>query len=262
MIKFENLSNFSLKDTFECGQCFRFNEQPDGSFAGIAFGKFLRLEMTGKTLIIHGTNDREFCEKYLDLKRDYGAIIREISADETLKKAAEFGSGIRILRQEFWETLCSFIISQNNHIPRIKGIVERFCENFGDKIEGGFTFPTAPKIASLTPEDLAPIRAGFRAKYIIDAARKVAGGEVDIKPLENLPLDEAREHLKIIKGVGDKVADCTLLFGAGRIDAFPKDVWIKRAMSELFDGVLPAVAEPYAGIAQQYIFHYRRKRDV
>ena len=259
MIKIKNIDNFSLKDTFECGQCFRFSENADSSYSGIAHGKLLRLEKSGKTLTIHGINESEYkqiWEEYFDLTRDYGEIIRIISADETLKKASEFGFGIRVLKQEPWETLCSFIISQNNNIKRIKGIVSRLCECFGEKIEGGFAFPSAECLSILTTEDLAPIRAGFRAKYIIDAAQKVADGRVDFERVVALPLDDAREHLKLIKGVGDKVADCTLLFGFGRITAFPKDVWIKRALEKYFGGRLPEVATPYAGIAQQYIFNY------
>ena len=166
--------------------------------------------------------------------------------------------GIRILKQEPWETVCSFIISQNNNIPRIKGIIERLCENFGEKIEGGFAFPSAEKIAALSLEELAVIRSGFRAKYILDAARKFASGEISSERLEQLSTDEARSQLMKIYGVGEKVADCVLLFAFARIDAFPKDVWIKRAMEKLFSGDLPECAVPYAGIVQQYIFHFAR----
>jgi len=176
-----------------------------------------------------------------------------------LKAASGFAGGIRILRQDPWEALCSFIISQNNNIPRIKGIVERLCASFGEEIKEGFySFPAAEKIATLTLEDLAPLRSGFRAKYILDGAKRVADGEIDLDALKELALDEARQELMKIYGVGEKVADCTLLFGLSHIDAFPKDVWIKKAMAKLFDGSLPECAAPYAGIAQQYIFHYAR----
>ena len=143
--------------------------------------------------------------------------------------------------------------------------MERLCESFGEEItEGFYSFPSAERLASLTVEDLAVLRSGFRAKYILDAARKVASGEIDLEALKTEGLDDAREKLMTIYGVGAKVADCTLLFGLSHIDAFPKDVWIKRAMAKLFDGELPACAVPYAGIAQQYIFHYARmtKLDI
>ena len=152
-----------------------------------------------------------------------------------------------------------FIISQNNNIKRIKGIVERLCENFGEKLpEGEYTFPTAEKLSKLSVDDLAPIRAGFRNKYIIDSAQKVNSGEVNLNICYDLPYDEAQQELMKIKGVGTKVADCTLLFGFHRIEAFPLDVWMKRAMEKLFPTMSPKDFGEYAGIAQQYIFHYSR----
>ena len=180
-----------------------------------------------------------------------------------LKTACSYADGIRILNQEPWEALCSFIISQNNNIPRIKGIIDKLCTMFGDEIDKNlFSFPTAEKVASLSVEELAPLKSGFRAKYILDAARRVANGDVDLPSLRSLPLDEARNELMKIYGVGNKVADCTLLFGLNRIDAFPKDVWIKRAMEKLFNGSLPECASKYAGIAQQYIFYYARSTKL
>ena len=167
-----------------------------------------------------------------------------------------------MLNQEPWETLCSFIISQNNNIKRIKGIISRLCENFGENKGGFYTFPTAEKIAALTLEDLSVLRSGFRAKYILDAAKKVSSGEVELKKLKDAPTDGARDELMKITGVGPKVADCVLLFGLEHADAFPKDVWIKRAMQVLFDGELPECAKPYAGITQQYIFLYARETKL
>ena len=176
-----------------------------------------------------------------------------------LAEAAQFAPGIRILNQDPWEALCSFIISQNNNIPRIKGIVERLCQTFGDEIDDGwYTFPTAEKLASLEPEDLQPIRAGFRARYIVDGARKVSSGEINPEKIRVTEINSARSELMKITGVGIKVADCTLLFGLHRVEAFPLDVWMKRAMKTLFPEMSPKDFGEYAGIAQQYIFHYSR----
>ncbi|MBQ4101243.1 MAG: DNA-3-methyladenine glycosylase 2 family protein, partial [Oscillospiraceae bacterium] len=149
--------------------------------------------------------------------------------------------------------------SQNNNIKRIKGIVKSLCENFGERLSSGaYTFPSYEVIAKLTPDDLAPIRSGFRAKYLIDGAKKVASGEVSFEYLKTAPIDSAREHLKQIKGVGDKVAECVLLYGLNRLDAFPIDVWIKRALDEGYSGRMPQIPSEYMGVAQQYIFHYIR----
>jgi N-glycosylase/DNA lyase len=166
------------------------------------------------------------------------------------------------MRQPVFETLITFIISQNNNIPRISGIVERLCDNFGEDRGGYRDFPSAETLSELSTFDLAPIRAGFRDKYIIDAARNWVDGTVREEFLKTAPLDSARDMLMKIKGVGPKVADCVLLFSANRLETFPKDVWIKRAMESLFPDGLPECAREYAGIAQQYIFHYARNRQI
>ena len=256
----EKATCLSLAQTLDCGQAFRWSEE-DGIWQGVAGGKLRRLSQEGDTITIYDCDEVEFSEfyrPYFDLDRSYDDIVLAVAENTVLRDATSLAGGIRILRQDPWETLCSFIISQNNNIPRIKGIITRLCEQFGERIEGGFSFPTAEKIASLTPEDLAPLRAGFRTKYILDAAKKLSSGEVSVAKIETLPTDEARAELMKIYGVGEKVADCTLLFSFARIDAFPKDVWIKRAMTVLFDGKLPECAVPYAGIVQQYLFHYAR----
>ncbi|MBO7217128.1 MAG: DNA glycosylase, partial [Clostridia bacterium] len=185
---------FNLADTLDCGQAFRWKEC-DGAFEGIARGKYLKVSSKDGKLIFHNTSIVIFDTvwwDYFDFERDYTEIKNVLSADETLKKAIKFAGGIRILHQDPWECICSFIISQNNNIPRIKGIIERICENFGEPIEGGYTFPTAEKIAALTSEDLAPLRAGFRTKYILDAAKKVASREVNLREMLKMPTDEAR----------------------------------------------------------------------
>ena len=259
----ENIKDFDLAQTLDCGQAFRWREQADGSFKGVAHRKLVTFRKDGESIAIDGASEEDFnkiWKNYLDLDLDYGTIKTELSKlHPTLSQAAEFAPGIRILNQEPWEALCSFIISQNNNIPRIKGIVERLCQNFGEQIKGDFyTFPSAEKIAGMTPEDLAPIRSGFRARYIIDGAVKVAGGEIDLEKVRKMEIDEARKELMKITGVGVKVADCTLLYGLHRLDCFPLDVWMKRAMSTLFPDMKPSDFGEYGGIAQQYIFHYSR----
>lgn len=256
------IENFALADTLDCGQAFRWEECSNGLWQGVAFGRYLKLGMTDKGIILYNQTIEDYenvWKSYFDFERDYKGIIKILSADETLKKACGFASGIRILRQDAWETLCSFIISQNNNIPRIKGIINRLCESFGDELENGFfSFPSAERIAKLSLEDLAPLRSGFRAKYILDAAKRVASGEIDLLKISKYDTDLARGELMKIYGVGAKVADCVLLFGMGHIDALPKDVWIKRVLETLYGGELPEYAREYAGIAQQYLFHYAR----
>ena len=261
-----NYGGFDLPHTLDCGQAFRWEETENGIWHGVAFNKYLQLQkLADGTVVLYNTSKEDFegiWRHYFDLDRDYDEIITAISEDETLKKASEYAHGIRVLNQEPWETLCSFIISQNNNIKRIKGIISRLCENFGEAKDGYYTFPTAEKIAGLTLDDLSVLRSGFRAKYILDAANKVVSGEVRLENLKNAPTDGARDELMKIMGVGPKVADCVLLFGLEHADAFPKDVWIKRAMQVLFDGELPECAKPYAGIAQQYIFLYARETKL
>lgn len=261
-IYISGVEHFGLQETFDCGQAFRWQAIDENTWEGIALGRRLRVGKTDTEIIIYDCTLSEYEEKwkaYLDIDRDYGNIINTISQNEILKKAAEINSGIRILKQDNWEALCSFIISQNNNIPRIKGIIERLCEHFGEPLEnGGYSFPSAERIASLSSEDLSPIRCGFRARYIIDGARKYINKEIDLNIIAKADIDTARNELMKITGVGVKVADCTLLFGFQRIEALPKDVWIKRALEEYFGGVFPACAVPYAGIAQQYLFNYIR----
>lgn len=261
-----NYGGFDLQHTLDCGQAFRWEKTENGLWHGVAFNKYLELEkLADDTIVLYNTSKEDFdggWRHYFDLDRDYEGIITTISEDKTLKRVSEYAHGIRILNQEPWETLCSFIISQNNNIKRIKGIISRLCENFGENKGRFYTFPTAEKIASLTLDDLSVLRSGFRAKYILDAAKKVASGEVELEKLKAAPTDRARGELMKITGVGPKVADCVLLFGLEHADAFPTDVWIKRAMQVLFDGELPECAKPYAGIAQQYIFLYARETKL
>ena len=180
-----------------------------------------------------------------------------------VKKACEEYYGIRILHQKPWEALCSFIISQNNNIPRIMGIIDRLCENFGEKKgENDYAFPSYESLKSLTVEDLSPLRAGFRHKYIVDAVQKLCSGEIELEKIKEMPIEEARTELMKIKGVGAKVAECTLLYGFGRKEAFPVDVWVKKIMAEMYPEGLPECCKNIEGIAQQYLFHWRRNSDL
>ncbi len=263
MVTLYNITNFDLAQTLDCGQAFRWELRSDGSFTGVAMGKRLTLTLDGSTLTIDGIDENEYLNvwaEYFDLNRNYGEIGNTLSQlHPILREAYDYAPGIRILAQEPWEALCSFIISQNNNIPRIKLIIGRLCEAYGDEIEDSvYSFPCAEKLAGLSVDDLSPIKAGFRARYIIDAAQKVSGGEVDLDELKRAPLDEAKARLMTITGVGPKVADCTLLYGLHRLESFPLDVWMKRAMSRLFPELTPKDFGEYGGIAQQYIFHYSR----
>ena len=254
--------DFSPALMFECGQCFRFTQTGDGVYRGVAFGKALTLTDTPEGVLLDCT-DGEFdgvWYEYFDLGQDYKRVRAALGADGFMAAAAEFGRGIRILRQDFWEALCSFIISQCNNIPRIRGIVERLCAAYGESIGGGLNaFPSAETVAGLTEDELRGLGAGYRAGYIISAARAVADGVLTAERLNSMPFDDAKRVLTGINGVGEKVAHCALLYGLHRLDAFPVDVWMRRALDANFPpGFDPAAFGEYAGIAQQYIFHYTR----
>lgn len=254
--------------TFECGQCFRWNADENGDYFGVAFGKAAKVLREGdEVYIMCESGDYEsIWRHYLDMDRDYESIRLGFDAGEYLAKCADFGAGIRILRQDRWEALCSFIISQCNNIPRIKGIVEKLCLNFGEKKEfmgrEYCSFPSAESLAALQPEDLAVLRSGYRAPYIIGAAKAVASGELDLEYLARADQNTAMKGLLSLNGVGAKVANCALLFGLGHLEAFPIDVWMKRALKEHFAPDFdPAGLGEYAGLAQQYIFYYARSTN-
>ena len=254
--------------TFECGQCFRWNADVNGDYWGVARGKAARVITEGDEVYIISTQEdyEGIWRDYLDMERDYESIRLSFNAGEYLSRCAEFGAGIRILRQERWEALCSFIISQCNNIPRIKGIVEKLCRGWGDRFEFEgrefYSFPTPETVAALEAEDLAPIRSGYRAEYIVAAARAIVSGEVDLDALAAADEKVAMKALLSMKGVGVKVANCAMLFGLGHMEAFPIDVWMKRALSEHFaPDFKPESLGQYAGLAQQYIFYYARSGD-
>lgn len=272
------IDEFNLVQTFECGQCFRWNAGADGVYTGVHKGRVLRIGQEKNAIVFYHTTRAEFdaiWAPYFDFGTDYKAIQATLSRDPVLAQAIRAGSGIRILAQEPFETLISFIISANNNIPRIKGIVERLCTEFGEAIphKDGiyYAFPTAEALAALSRNDLAPIRAGFRDAYILDAAQKVAGGELDLTALYGMDYDAAKHELKKIKGVGDKVADCVLLFGFGKRNAFPVDVWVRRVLAHYYPGGAhqtdPAAFArarfgPLGGFAQQYLFYHARESKI
>jgi len=257
--------DFDLFKIFECGQCFRWEADENGNYTGVAFGQVLKLRKSGCDVIISccAEDFENIWYDYFDLSQDYSKIRKLLCVDDFMKKATAFGKGIRILKQDKWEALCSFIISQNNNIPRIKKIINTLCSSFGERIlyedKEYYTFPSAKKLASVCLEELAPLRSGYRAGYILSAAQSVASGDVDLNALSVLSPIEAKSALMKLYGVGAKVADCMLLFGLHILDAFPRDVWIERAIKNNYDDDFdPHIFTPYAGIAQQYIFYYTR----
>lgn len=251
----------NIEATLFCGQAFRWKKNENGSFHGVVKGKIIDIEQTENRIIFKNTDEEteRLIEEYFDLKRDYKKICEGLCGDENFKKAYSEYEGIRILKQDSWEALCSFIISQNNNIPRISGIIDRLCKSFGEKLnDEDYSFPSYEKLKGVTAEELAPLRAGFRGKYIADAVEKLNSGEISLEEIEKMPIEKAREELCKIKGVGAKVAECTLLYGFGRIEAFPVDVWVKRIMAEMYPDGLPEFFKGNEGIAQQYLFHWRR----
>ena len=267
------LEYFSVAQTFDCGQSFRFKvtAEEDGTIRadGIAYGKRISfIQPNESTLIIQPCTAAEY-EKiwshYLGLDTDYTVIRTELSekrpADGHLHEAMKQGSGIRILRQDPWEALCTFIISQNNNIPRITSLVAALCRAAGEDMGDGesYAFPTPEAVMKLGVDGLFALKTGFRAGYLYDAASRVCSGEIALDTVKTLKTAEAETALRKIKGVGPKVAACALLFGFEKNDAFPIDVWVKRVMAEFYpEGVTPEDFGEYAGIAQQYLFYYRR----
>jgi N-glycosylase/DNA lyase len=236
----------------------------------IAFDRYIELEQVEDNLIDISSSKKDYdtiWKNYFDLDYDYGMVVDRLieGSDKFLKEAATYGSGIRILRQDPFEMLISFIISQNKNIPSIKTCIERICETYGtcreDNISGViyYTFPDPNILADAKSEDLRGLKLGYRDEYIIGAARAVVSGDIDLEALEVCSHDEAVETLKIIRGIGDKVANCISLFGLHHIEAFPIDVWMKRVLSEYYqDSFDPGQYRGYAGIIQQYMFYYIR----
>jgi len=261
-------TDISLKDTFECGQCFRWDADENG-YVGVVRRKAVRMIQGDGCIYIKNTTREDIANlwiPYLSLDVDYSSVPKLYPDDEYLRKAFDFGKGIRILRQDKCEALLSFIISSNNNISRIKKIITSFCKLYGSPIQFEntvlYSFPDEESLPSFTEEGLASIRAGFRDKYLMDAALKMISGEIKLDYISSLSTEDARNELMKIKGVGPKVSDCVLLFGFGRGDVFPKDVWIKRVLSEVYgDGFDETVFGENAGIIQQWLFHYARNGE-
>ena len=277
---------FDVSKIFDCGQCFRFDPVMDSvhekEFAGCAFGRYISVAQDGNTVYIYNTTLEEYesiWKSFLGLDRDYEEInesILSLSDNPALTDAVESSSGIRILKQEPWEAICSFIISQNNNIPRIKKLVAALSFACGDEVDVSameghianahkeqkghfYSFPSPERVLSLGISGLAELKTGFRAKYIYDAAEKMTRGEIDLELLDRDNTEVCVKHLCTVKGIGPKVASCALLFGFAKLDAFPIDVWIKKVMAKYFDSDFdPATLGEFAGIAQQYLFYYER----
>lgn len=252
-----NFGEINLPLTLDCGQAFRWEETEKGIFRGVAYGKETLVSQTEDGLFFRNTS-AEDAEKiwsdYFDLSTDHEKITERLCKDPYIKEAYGRYGTLRILRQEPWEALCSFIISSCNNIPRIKGIIKRLSEKYGEKTGECFSFPSAQTLAVKSEEDLSFLKAGYRVPYILDAARRVAEGETNLEEIRKMSENEARNELMKIRGVGKKVADCTMLFSLGFTDVYPVDRHIDRATKLYYPDGLPDCFKPHSGLAQQYIF--------
>lgn len=278
----KGIKDFDLAQTLECGQCFRFYKQADEDYVVVAYSNLLHIKQIEDTLIFMNTDEetvRHLWIPYFDLERDYGSIKKFLlRKDDILKEAINEKQGVRILNQEFHETLISFIISQNKQIPHIKHIVKIISENYGEYLgevngEKYYSFPTPKQLGIITEQAFRDMKTGFRAPYLVDASQKLAREELSKEIFCNMKEEAARNELIKIKGVGEKVANCVMLFSLGYRSAFPIDVWIKRIMETLyFDGKETSKEElarfaselygEYGGYAQQYLFCYGRDNKV
>ena len=278
----KNQDSFELKHIFECGQCFRWNEENDGSYTGVFNKNILNVQKDKDEIIFTGMIDgdiKKVVTDYFDLNRDYLKIKEQLSnIDENMKLSVEYGEGIRILNQDLWETIISFIISANNNIPRIKGIIEKLCRKYGQKIIWNnteyYTFPTAEELKNVSIEDFRKLGTGFRDIRLYETTQKIVNKEVDLEALHNEEdTKKIRELLLTLSGVGPKVADCILLFSTlKRFDVFPIDVWVRRVMNDLYiknpdeskvskKEIQKLAVKKFGkleGLAQQYLFYWRR----
>ena len=278
----KNIESFNIKHIFECGQCFRWNLQEDGSYTGVFKNNVLNVKQEENTVTLSGIcegNIQDVCEEYFDLKTDYNQIKEKLSKiDEYLKNSITYGEGIRILNQELWETIISFIISANNNIPRIKGIIERMSTQYGNKIifknKEYYTFPSIEQLSKASVEDLRKLGLGFRDKRIYETTKIFNKKKITLDELKDENnTEKLREKLLLLPGVGPKVADCIMLFALHKYDVFPVDVWVRRVMNELYiknedetkvsnKEIQKIAKEKYdvlAGLAQQYLFYWKRE---
>ncbi|MDY6065913.1 MAG: DNA glycosylase [Finegoldia sp.] len=275
------VDSFEPKHIFECGQAFRWFVEDDGSYTTVDADSFINVKKNDDLIILKNCSQDDFYNKwenYFDLNTDYEQIKRELSFNETLRDAIDYGYGIRILNQDQFSTIISFIISANNQIPRIMKSVDLICKNYGNPI-GSFkgrelySFPTPKVLASLEADELREIcRVGFRDRRIIDTSSEIAKGNFDIKKSLSLPDEELKEELMKLPGVGPKVSDCIMLYSYKRSSTFPVDVWIKRVMEFLFikEETKKSLISSYAhdlfgdaaGYAQQYLFYYGRENSI
>ena len=277
------VKSFELKDIFECGQCFRWNEEEDGSYTGVFGQNVLNVKKEDNQIIFKGIcqgDIKQTVEKYFDMDRDYEKIKQQLSKiDNYMQESIEYGKGIRILNQDLWETIISFIISANNNIPRIKGIIERLSKNYGKEIQWNgkkyYTFPTPEELKDVTVEEYRKLGLGFRDIRLYETTKMILDKQVDLEKLEQNPNTlEVREQLLTLSGVGPKVADCILLFSTlKRFEVFPIDVWVRRVMNDLYiknsdetkvskKQIEKIATEKFgnlAGMAQQYLFYWRRE---
>ena len=277
----EGIKNFDPKHIFECGQCFRWHKQDDDSYTGVVKGKILNVKREGNTVYLNNTNIEDFNNiwfDYFDLGRDYSEIKNILKGmDEHLDKASDFGWGIRILQQDGWEMLISFIISSNNRIPMIQRAIENLSEKFGKYIgeyngKEYYAFPTPEELNKATQEEIRACQTGFRDKYIKSTTASVVENKDDVREYTNLTTDECLKQLLKFNGVGPKVGDCIALFGMRKYDTFPVDVWVKRVMQEFYvteDMSLPKIRSyaidkfgDLSGFAQQYLFYYARELGI
>lgn len=281
IFKITQLEEFDIKQTLECGQCFHFRKIDESEYVVVHRKKLLRIKQDKSEILFENTSEEEIINiwaDYFDINRDYKKIqTKLINADERLREAIEENSGVRILNQDLNETLMSFIISQNKQIPHIKKIVKELSEKYGDYLgsingEDFYAFPDVIQLKNITEENYRECKTGFRAKYLADAASKIIEGYIREDELKSIGYLAAKEKLTTIKGVGDKVANCVLLFSLGYRNAFPVDVWIKRIMENMyFEGsvkneeIMKFAKEKfgnYGGYAQQYLFYYAREKKI
>ena len=277
----EDVKNFNPKHIFECGQCFRWIKQEDDSYTGVAMGKVINVKQEGNKIYLDNTTKEDFDNiwyDYFDLGRDYESMVNTLKVmDEHLEKATEFGEGIRILKQDGWEMLISFIISANNRIPMIQRAINNLSKNFGTYIgeyknQEYYAFPTPQQLNKATIEEIRACSTGFRDKYIKSAVDYVTENKEDVLSYRKLSTDECVKELIKFNGVGPKVADCIALFGMQKYDTFPVDVWVKRVMEEFYveeNLSLPKIRKfaldkwgDLAGFAQQYLFYYAREFGI